>query len=272
VLSSPIPDYWPLLLAYHRLREELYRTIIAATGLTPDARILDAGCGDGFYSRLLAECLGVEASIVAVDNNPALLYAAGDLPAPVHRCLSDMDHLALEPGSFDAVWLCRTMHSAPDPLARLRALAPLLRPGGQLIVIENDSAHDPILSLPADLEGRLREARDQYEKSRCTGGQLRARYQAARHLPAWLIEVGLQAITAHTYVSQEVAPMDEAAETYWRLQMAWQGHHLEPFLSSADREVYWQAFDPASPDYALSQPGFNCLELTTVVCGIRPDQ
>ena len=270
-VSRGIPDYWPLLTAYHGVREALYRTIITDARLAADTRILDAGCGDAFYSQLLADLLGPGARIVALDHNPDLLRARPNLAPSVHLCLSDLAWPGLQRAAFDAVWLCRTMHSAPDPVGRLAALAPLLRPGGRLIVIENDTAHDPILSLPAEFERRLREARVQYEKSRCLDGASPDRYHAARYLAAWLTQVGLQAVAVRTYVSEDVAPLDEPAEVYWRALMAWQGVCLMPFLSPADQAAYRRAFDPASPDYLLSSPGFHCLELTTVAWGIRPD-
>src|SRR5712692_9056943 len=132
-----LPDYWPWMVAYHRVREPLYCGMIRDLQLPPAARVLDAGSGDGFYSQLFSRLLGPEAQIVAFDCNLNLLRAICD-PAPnVYRCVGNLEHGGLAPASFDAVWLCRSMHSARDPLALLAGLVPLLRPGGRLIVVEN---------------------------------------------------------------------------------------------------------------------------------------
>ena len=80
-----LPDYWPWMMAYHRVREPLYRHIIQELELAPDARLLDAGCGDGFYSQMLAAQLGPCAQIVAYDNNQNLLRAACALAPNVQR-------------------------------------------------------------------------------------------------------------------------------------------------------------------------------------------
>jgi len=273
-MSAQVPDYGPLLEAYHRARERLYHQIIreALCGSTRAALILDAGCGDVFYSRLLAQVLGPQAHIVAVDHNPALLdlLSHPDLPPTIHGCLSDLEQAGLRPGVFDAIWLCRAMHSALDPLRRLAALVPLLRPGGQLVVIENDFAHHPILSFPADFGYRIIEAHHQYLKSRCADGTSLERYHAARHLPIWLAQVGLDSICAHTYIAEDVAPMGADAETYWQLFLGWLGCRIWPFLSADEQETYLRAFAPTSADYLLRRPGFYCLELTTVVCGTAP--
>lgn len=269
-MSIQVPDYWSLLRAYHRAREPLYRQIIVEAHLAPTALILDAGCGDGFYSRLIADALGPDVRIIGVDRSPTALRSHLNPDRTVRLCQSNLERAGLRFGTFDAIWLCRTMYSAPDPLGRLGALVSLLRAGGKLIVVENDLAHYPIFSWPADFEHRLQLARYQYLRSRCHDGAVLERYYGGRHLPAWLAQVGLQRVSIHTYVSEDVAPMPGAVETYWRMFMAWQGDRLEQFLSHEDRRAYTRAFDPESPDYLLRRPGFYCLELTTVASGTAP--
>lgn len=265
-----LPDYWPWMAAYHRVRETLYSRIICDLQLSPAARVLDAGSGDGFYSQLFSSLLGPSANIVAFDRNLNLLRAVCD-PAPnVYRCVGDLEHSGLAPASFDAVWLCRSMHSARDPLALLAALVPLLRPGGRLIVVENDTAHNPILPLAADFEHRLREARMLYERSRCPSDGVCERYKAARHLARWLHQLELSEVSIHTFVSEDLAPLDPAVEDYWRLFLSWDADHIAPFLSRADAAAYCASVDPASPTYLFTQPGCYCVELTTVAGATRP--
>lgn len=268
-MNAQVPDYWPLMDLHHRVREPLYREIIADAQLPPDALILDAGCGDAFYSRLLADVLGPDARIVAVDYNISLLRSC-PCPDSVRLCLSDMEQSGFQHGAFDAVWLCRSMHSAPNPLRRVSALAALLRPGGRLIVVENDFAHYPGLSLPGDFGRRIRLAHHQYLTSRHADGSSLERYHASRHLPAWLGHAGLRRVTMRRYVTKDVGPMADEVESYWRLFIDWLGNRVWPFLSPEERQAYSRAFDPESPDYQLHRPGFCCLEPTTVVCGLAP--
>jgi SAM-dependent methyltransferase len=268
-MKAQVPDYWPLMDLHHRVREPLYREIIADAHLPPDALILDAGCGDAFYSRLLADALGPGARIVAVDHEFSLLRACS-CSASVRLCLGDMERPGFRHAAFDVVWLCRAMHSALDPLRRISALAALLRPGGRLVVVENDFAHYPGLSLPPDFERRIRIAHHQYLTSRHADGSVLERYHASRHLPAWLGHAGLQGVTMRRYVIKDVGPMAGDVEVYWRLFMAWLGNRVWPYLSPEERQTYSRAFDPESPDYRLDRPGFSCLEPTTVVCGLAP--
>lgn len=269
-MRSQIPDYWPMLKAYHRARESLYRAIIADCALPHDALILDAACGDAFYSHLIANVLGPRARIVALDRNLAVLQAQPGPNESVALCLSDIERAGLRQHCFDVVWLCRMMHSALDPQQTLSALVPLLRSGGQLIVIENDLAHCPVLSWSSRFEQRVQLALDQFLQEQCRNGAAIDRYYAARHLPTWLAGAGVRRATLHTYPIEDVAPMATEIETYWKLLMSLRGQMIRPFLSTEDWQTYSRAFDSDSPDYVLTQPGFYCFEPTTVACGIAP--
>lgn len=269
-MNTDLPNYWPQLKAYNQIREPAYHNIIADAGIAHDALILDAACGDAFYSRLLSQILGCDARIVAIDKNPHLLRLhRNDNPA-IQVCIGDVEQAALVHGSFDAIWLHRTMHSAHDPLRRLSSLTKLLKPGGKLIVIENDLAHYPILSWPVELEHDFHHALYQHFMSRCELKASISRYYAARHLPDWLTKIGMHGITARTYTVEDVAPMPCDTEVYWRLHMTYLGDAVKLYLTSDAWQSYSQAFDPQSPHYLLNQPGFYALELISVVCGIAP--
>ena len=266
-----LPDYWPLMMAYHRVREPLYRHIIQNLRLAPDARLLDAGCGDGFYSQMLATHLGPCAQIVAYDVNLNLLRETGELAPNVQRCAGNLEQLCLAPNSLDAVWLCRSMHSARDPVGLLRKLTQLLRPGGKLIVVENDTAHYPILPLPGAFEQRLRDARLRYESTRCGSDWLAERYKAGRHLAHWLRQLGLVDLSVNTLVSEDLAPLHPEVETYWRLFLDWDARLIGPYLSPADAAAYAALFDPTSSEYLFARPGCYVIELTTVASAQRPE-
>jgi len=152
----------------------------------------------------------------------------------------------------------------------LSALVPLLRSGGRLIVIENDLAHCPILPWPARFESRIQAALHQCLERRCPDGVSIERYHAARHLVAWLDQVGLRQISIRTYLAEDVAPLTNEVEAYWKLAMDYLGHLIQPFLAPEDWQAYSRAFDPQSQDYMLTNPGFYGLEPITVGCGIAP--
>lgn len=71
-MKGQLPRYWPAQQAYHHAREDLYRRIIADCRLSPAALILDAACGDAFYSDLLASAglLSPGGRLIVVENDP----------------------------------------------------------------------------------------------------------------------------------------------------------------------------------------------------------
>jgi arsenite methyltransferase len=54
-------------------RRQLVRDALAAA---PGQRILDVGCGAGFYAVELLERVGAEGSVAGVDNSPQMLAVA----------------------------------------------------------------------------------------------------------------------------------------------------------------------------------------------------
>jgi SAM-dependent methyltransferase len=107
-------------------------------GLGDHARILDVGCGDGFHLRLLRdfgragwELEGVDASIRAVD-------AARRAGLVVHHGI--VEELDLTPSSYDLILLIATIEHVDDPAAVLRAVRRLLRPGGRVVIVTDNTA------------------------------------------------------------------------------------------------------------------------------------
>jgi SAM-dependent methyltransferase len=112
--------------------------VLARTGLSPPARILDAGCGRGRHSVVLAE-LGFD--VVGVDSDEAALDSArargsSDGHAPEFRAL-DLRELDFE-DEFDLVISLYTAfgHDAADRehAEVLAGMARALRAGGQVAI------------------------------------------------------------------------------------------------------------------------------------------
>src|SRR5438105_3247226 len=73
---GPIPAYETLLAAYHRAFAKELQSILEDLPVCSGDRVLDAGCGDGDYTRWLAPLVGPQGRVTGVDLLPAYLKMA----------------------------------------------------------------------------------------------------------------------------------------------------------------------------------------------------
>ncbi|MFG1806672.1 class I SAM-dependent methyltransferase [Streptomyces sp. NPDC049040] len=111
-----------------------YAAAVAALGLPPGGRVLDAGCGTARALPLLRAAVGPAGEVVGVDLTPEMLREAVRLGRRGDGALVEADgaRLPLRTGAFDAVLAAGLVHHLPDPAAGLRELARVTRPGGRL--------------------------------------------------------------------------------------------------------------------------------------------
>ncbi len=162
-MSNSLPDYAQRLDALHRALANDFVAIVAQLPLVGGERVLDAGCGDGFFTRLLAARLGA-GRVEALDSSPAYLdLARSRLSDPIAAgrvalVEGDVNRLPFDAASLDVVWSAHSMQSYDDVPAVLREFRRVLRPGGLLAVLESDAMHSIMLPWPPRLELAVREA------------------------------------------------------------------------------------------------------------------
>jgi SAM-dependent methyltransferase len=120
-----------------RRRLEARRLLAAAGPLPDDAKILDVGCGDGFHLGLLREFGSPGWQLEGVDLDPRAADAAEDRGLLVHR--GSIEDLDLVPERYDFAILIQTIEHVADPAAVLRAIRRVLRTGGRLMVVTDNT-------------------------------------------------------------------------------------------------------------------------------------
>jgi trans-aconitate 2-methyltransferase len=110
--------------------------VLDRLSLTGDERVLDAGCGSGRVTELLAARLP-RGRVVALDGSPAMIEAARDRLAPfgerIEFVVADLGQPLPIEGAVDAILSTATFHWVPDHDALFANLAAVLRPGGWLV-------------------------------------------------------------------------------------------------------------------------------------------
>jgi len=112
------------------------------TGYPPGATVLEAGCGVGAQTVILAE-KSPGAEITSVDISPdSLARAEASVSEAGYRNVrfrqADITRLPFPDDSFDHVFVCFVLEHLPDPMAALTELLRVLRKGGSITVIEGD--------------------------------------------------------------------------------------------------------------------------------------
>jgi protein-L-isoaspartate O-methyltransferase len=140
------------------LTERLFRE----AGIGPGQRILDIGSGVGDVAMLAAKLVGPSGDVVGIERDPRSIARARSRVAEaglqnVTLTQSDVNRVASDK-PFDAAVGRFILQFLPDPVAVLRSLSQLVRPGGVLAFQEVSyapflllSAHLPLWSAAASL-------------------------------------------------------------------------------------------------------------------------
>jgi SAM-dependent methyltransferase len=145
-----------------RARDEEAADWVAA-GIVPGARVSDVGCGPCAVAVTLAEAVGPDGTVDAVDREPAAIAMAERVIATagvsnVRLRLAGADDTGLPAGSYDTVVLRHVLaHNGGSETAITRHLASLARPGGWVYLLDiSDIRPHPDFPVLAELERRYR--------------------------------------------------------------------------------------------------------------------
>ena len=127
----------------YRKRDMRRRRRLVQEALAPASgeRIVDVGCGPGFYVAELIGQVGPAGSVVGVDGSSASLAVAarrceGHKNVAFHE--ADATALPLGDEEFDAALSVQVLEYVPDVPAALREAHRVLRPGGRVVVWDVD--------------------------------------------------------------------------------------------------------------------------------------
>jgi ubiquinone/menaquinone biosynthesis C-methylase UbiE len=117
--------------------------LLDQVGLRHQDRVVELGCGPGYFSRRILRRLGPEGVLVAVDSSPALLAQAGAAaashgPTRFEPVVADIAELGTWLHGADAVVGRAVLHHVPMVEAMLGRLRAVLPPGTRIGFVEPD--------------------------------------------------------------------------------------------------------------------------------------
>jgi ubiquinone/menaquinone biosynthesis C-methylase UbiE len=160
-------------------RRALVREALAAS---PGDRILDVGCGPGFYVAELLDAVGSEGHVVGVDRSEDMLaVAAGRVSAhgnvEFHR--GEATALPVGDAGFDRVLSVQVFEYVDDVPAALAEMHRVLRPGGRVVLWDVDWATLSWHATDRDLMRRTLAAWDRHLADPSLPSTLSAQLRAA---------------------------------------------------------------------------------------------
>ena len=155
--------------------------------MLPPVTVADLGSGEGLLSELLARRCE---RVIAVDNSEKMVSfgarkAKRNGLKNLEFRLGDIENPPIDPASVDVVILSQALHHAVDPAQALQAAATILKPGGQLLVLDL-------------VQHRFEQARELY------GDRWLGFAEADLH--QWLEDAGLQQIELSIVAREDQPP------------------------------------------------------------------
>jgi ubiquinone/menaquinone biosynthesis C-methylase UbiE len=159
MLEDPARDAW-----------QKPHEVIEALALKPGEVVADIGSGSGYFSLRFAHHVGDSGRVFAVDVDPDLVRLLNRRVREVgarnvQTVLADPDDPLLPDASIDRFVIVDTWHHIADQSKYLGLLKRMLRPGGQLVMIDFQKKELPVGPPPS-----MKIARDDLVRQLETSG------------------------------------------------------------------------------------------------------
>lgn len=245
------------LLVTNPLVEPVMRSAVQALELPAGSRGLDAGCGIGLQSLLLATAVGPGGHVTGLDLSPEFLIygravaTGAGLSERVSFQEGDVRSYPFDDDTFDWAWSANCVGYAPlEPLPLIREMARVVKPGGTVAIVAWSSQ----MLLPGFplLEARL-NATSPGIAPFSRGSKPESHFLRAL---GWFRGVGLEELSAWTFSGDAHAPLSQELRgaLLALFAMRWPGAEAE--LAEQDRAAYRRLCLPDSPGLILDHPDY----------------
>jgi ubiquinone/menaquinone biosynthesis C-methylase UbiE len=271
--QSSVPKYEPMLDAYHRAFADELRAMVDFLPIERGQTVLDMACGDGAYSPWLADRVGLEGRVVALDVVGEYLVIARErsvespLAGIIDFSRGAIDSLPFDDGTFDLCWCAQSLYSLPDPVDSIRHLLRATKPGGAVAVLEGDTLHHVILPWPVEVELAVRAAELRALARKSDNPQ---KFYVARHLRRVFRAAGLEKIESRTFATDRVAPLGQDERKFFTAYLNDVSRKIASYLDGPARAEFDRLVDPCSGDFLLDDPDLSATCIDHVVWGRKP--
>lgn len=130
-------------------RRRVYTNLAMRSGARRGDRVLDVGCGDGYFTRVMANAVGAAGTALGVDPSPEAIARARQVTRATNCTFSQgvAEHLDASDGSYDVVVSSLMVHHLPEAMRAqaIREMFRVLRPGCRVLIAEFRPPRNPIV-------------------------------------------------------------------------------------------------------------------------------
>lgn len=138
---APATENAPFFNRPHRDKEERPELLLSALQIRRGATVADVGSGTGYFTWRLAEHVGPQGRVYAVDVQQSMLeltktVVAEHKLANVEYALATEGNPRLPERSIDLAFIAYAYHEFGDPEAMMMGIRRALKPGGRVVILE----------------------------------------------------------------------------------------------------------------------------------------
>ncbi len=261
------------LETHHRSKSPEREQMIRDLSLEPGSLIVDAGCGPGLWTPLLARAIGPKGHILGVDISPeALVTAQRRNKGRWYSRLVEykqglMEHLPLPVGSADVIFSANVSQYLPDPIATFAAMGRYLVPGGRIVLKDIDFGTMRFSDVDAGLQARVFQARERWEQERTNYGYAFEDSWVGSKLAGYLRASGYEDVQEKSYKILRRHPLSQDFHTYLQGIAEWFVCEDAPLLDAEDISSWLGCFLD-DEGCVLDKSNFMSEETEFVVTGV----
>src|SRR6266487_3823969 len=225
-------------------REQMIRDL----QLKPGSFVVDAGCGPGLWTPLLAQAIGPEGYILGIDISPEALVTAQKRSTnrwyrrQVQYKRALLEQLPIDYGTADMVFSANVSQYLPDPVTTFAAMGRYLASGGRLAIKDIDFGTMRFHNIDPGLQARVFQAREQWEKERVNQDYAFEDSWVGSKLAGYLRAAGYKEVQEKSYHIVRQYPLTQDFRHYLQGIAEWFVCEEAPLLDEEDLINWLQCF------------------------------
>jgi ubiquinone/menaquinone biosynthesis C-methylase UbiE len=261
------------LETHHRSKAVERGQMIRDLQLKAGSLVVDAGCGPGLWTPLLAQAIGIYGKIIGVDISVEALLTAQQRShgkwyrrQVQYKCAS-LEQLPIAPGTADVIFSANVSQYLPEPSSTFARMGRYLTPGGRLVIKDIDFGTMRFHNINTGLQARVFQAREHWERQRVNQGYAFEDSWVGSKLAGYLRAAGFEDVQERNYPIIRKYPLPKEFRFYLQGIAEWFVCEGAPLLKGEDVTNWLQCFLHEMYN-VLDQETFLSEETEFVVSGI----